>query len=136
MNDRLTVRRNAEGKIWSHIRQEWFLETPEERVRQQYVCRLVNDYGFKISQMAEEIDTQRGRQHAEADVVVWRTVQDKSDSKPPLIVVECKAENVSITPRDYGQGESYARITDAPFFVTHNARETKFWRIKKDRMPG
>ncbi|MFN2507194.1 MAG: N-6 DNA methylase [Chthoniobacterales bacterium] len=136
MPDRLTIRRNAQGQIWSHIRQGWFLEMPEETVRQEFVCRLVNDYGYSVAQMAEEIDTQRGRQHAEADIVIWRSVAQKADRKPPLAVVECKADNVTISPRDYGQGESYARITDAPFFVTHNHRETKFWRVKKDRMPG
>lgn len=134
--DRVDLRRNAQGQIWSHIRQRWFLETPEETVRQDFVCRLANDYGFKLAQMAEEIDTQRGRQHAEADIVIWRSVADKAERKTPLIVVECKADNVTISPRDYAQGESYARITDAPFFVTHNNRETKFWRVKKDRMPG
>jgi type I restriction enzyme M protein len=132
----LAVRRDGKGKIWSHIRQCWFVEFPEEVVRQQFVCCLVNDYGFDQAQMAEEISTQRGRQSAEADVVIWRTAQDKRDAKPPLIVVECKADNITISPRDYGQGESYARIVDAPFFVTHNNRETRFWRVKKDRMPG
>src|SRR5438105_4066577 len=132
----LSVKRDGKGKIWSHVRKSWFVETPEELVRQQYVCALVNDYGFSLDQMGEELVVQRGRQSAQADIVIWRTVQDKGDSKTPLIVVECKADNVTITPRDYGQGESYARIVDAPFFVTHNNRETKFWRVKKDRMPG
>jgi type I restriction enzyme M protein len=86
--------------------------------------------------MDEEVRTQHGRNSGRADVVIWRKAQDKADAKPPQIVVECKADNVTISPRDYGQGESYARIVDAPFFVTHNNRETKFWRVKKDRMPG
>ena len=51
----LTIRRDAKGQIWSHIRQGWFLETPEETVRQNYVCTLVNAYGFQLAQMAEEI---------------------------------------------------------------------------------
>jgi type I restriction enzyme M protein len=133
----LAVRRDlAKGRIFSYIRNTWFVETPEELVRQQYVCTLVNDYGFSLGQMGEEREVQHGRDAAEADIVIWRRAQDKADAKPPLIVVECKADNVTITPRDYGQGESYARIVDAPFFVTHNNRETKFWRVKKDRMPG
>ncbi len=133
---RLTVKRDGKGRIWSHVRQDWFIEFPEEVVRQEFVCRLVNDYGFSLDQMGEELEVQRGRQSAEADIVIWRTAQDKRDAKPPLIVVECKADNVTISPKDYGQGESYARIVDAPFFVTHNNRETRFWRVKKDRMPG
>jgi len=132
----LALRRDGKGKIWSYIRQNWFAEFPEEVVRQEFVCRLVNDYGFSLDQMGEELEVQRGRQSAEADIVIWRTVQDKRDAKPPLIVAECKADNVTISPKDYGQGESYARIVDAPFFVTHNNRETRFWRVKKDRMPG
>src|SRR5207302_5294350 len=53
-----------------------------------------------------------------------------------LIVVECKADNVTIRKEDYEQGEIYARQTDTPFFATHNNRETRYWRVKKDRMPG
>ncbi len=133
----LALRRDAaKGKIFSHIRQDWFVEFPEELVRQQFVCTLVNDYGFSLDQMGEELKVQRGREAAEADIVIWRTAKEKADEKAPLIVTECKSDNAAITARDYGQGESYARITDAPFFVTHNNRETKFWRVKKDRMPG
>ena len=53
----------------------------------------------------------------------------------PFIIVECKSDNVTIKTTDYTQGENYARIAGAPFFVTHNSRETKFWRVKKDKMP-
>ena len=133
----LVLRRDlAKGKIWSHLRQAWFVEFPEELVRQQFVCTLANEYGFALEQMGEELETQHGRDAVEADIVIWRTVQDKADQKPPLIVIECKSDNVTINARDYGQGESYARNTFAPFFVTHNNRETRFWRVKRDRMPG
>lgn len=54
-NEPIVVRRQA-GKIWSHIRQDWFIEFPEELVRQQYVCKLVNDYGFSLDQMGEELE--------------------------------------------------------------------------------
>src|SRR5438093_1349542 len=98
-NEPIDVRRQA-GKIWSHIRQDYFVEFPEELVRQQYVCKVVNEYGFALDQMGEGLEVQRGRQSAEADVVMWRTAKDKTDAKPPLIVVECKADNVTISPRD------------------------------------
>lgn len=133
----LTVRHDpAKRRIWSHIRQAWFVDFPEEIVRQHFVCALVNDYGYSLEQMAEEIETSHGRGAVEADIVVWRTVKDKADEKPPLIVSECKSDNVTINAKDYSQGESYARNVNSPCFVTHNNRETKFWRVKKDRMPG
>src|SRR5690348_1096479 len=121
----LAVRHDpTKRRIWSHIRQAWFVDFPEEIVRQHFVCRLVNEYGFVLEQMAEELEVQRGRESAEADIVIWRTAKDKADAKTPLIVGECKSDNVAITAKDYGQGESYARIVNAPFFVTHNNRET------------
>ena len=124
------------GKIFSHIRQKWLEETPEERVRQEYLLVLVNEYGFRLDQMAEEMEvTGTGLRPARADFVIWRTTQDKTDGKNPLIVVECKADNVTIRPADYGQGENYARLADARFFVTHNHRETQYWRVLHDEMP-
>jgi type I restriction enzyme M protein len=87
--------------------------------------------------MDEELHTTgRGVAKARADVAIWRTAQDKTDRKAPLVVVECKSDNVTIKAEDYGQGEAYALLTNAPFFVTHNNRETRYWRVKKDRMPG
>ena len=133
----LEVRTDGKARIWSHIRAKWLIETPEERVRQTYLLTLVNEYAFHLEQMNEEESvTGRGSAHARADFVIWRTIPDKTDSRTPLIVVECKSDNVTITQNDYQQGENYARLVDAPFFVTHNTRETRYWRVKKDRMPG
>jgi len=125
------------NKVFSRIRQKWIPLTPEEKVRQEYLKVLEDEYGYSLEQMNEEIDiTGRGSAQARADFVIWRCAQDKLDEKAPFMIVECKSDNVAITPADYAQGEHYARMTDAPFFVTHNSRETKYWRVKKDRMPG
>jgi Type I restriction-modification system methyltransferase subunit len=134
----LTIKRDeTKGKIWSHVRRKWLVETPEERVRQEYLLVLVNEYGYTLDQISEEMDlTGRGSASARADFVIWRTAQDKADDNAPFIIVECKSDNVTIKPQDYSQGENYARICGAPFFVTHNSRETKYWRVKKDKVPG
>lgn len=133
----LAVKTDGSGRIFSHIRQKWLVETPEERVRQAFVVTLHNEYGFDLAQMDEELHVAgRGSARARADVLVWRTIQDKADSKAPLIVVECKADNITIKAADYGQGENYALYSNAPFFVTHNNRETRYWRTRKERMPG
>ncbi len=134
----LEIKRDKkQGKIWSHVRSKWLVETPEETVRQEYLPVLVNEYGFSLDQIAEEMElTGRGSASARADFVIWRTPQDKAADNTPFIVVECKSDNVTIKPQDYYQGENYARICGAPFFVTHNSLETKYWRVKKDKVPG
>jgi len=125
------------NKIFSPIRKKWLTLTPEEQVRQQYLIILIDEYGYSPDQIDEEVNvTGRGSGKARADFLIWRTAKDKADEKAPFIVIECKSDNVTIKPADYSQGENYARIADAPFFVTHNTRETKFWRVKKEKMPG
>lgn len=125
-----------DNKIYSHIRKLYLIATPEERVRQTYVCDLVNKYQYSLAQMGEELSVKEGKGSVRADIVVWKSIQDKNDEKPPLIIIECKADSIHINNDDYAQGESYARITNAPFFVTHNSYETRFWRVIKDKMPG
>jgi type I restriction enzyme M protein len=136
-NEILIVKRDEKkGKIWSHLRAKWLNETPEEKVRQEFLPVLVNEYGFSLEQMAEEMEvTGRGSGHARADFVIWQNIQDKADRKNPLIIIECKSDNVTIKADDYGQGDNYARLTNARFFVTHNSRETRFWRVVHDKMP-
>lgn len=138
MENQFSIRQDKKNrKIWSHVRSKWLYETPEELVRQTYLLVLVNDYGFSVDQIDEELDlTGRGTASARADFVIWRTPKDKADSNAPFIIIECKSDNVTIKPRDYSQGETYARICGADFFVTHNSRETKYWRVKKDKTPG
>jgi type I restriction enzyme M protein len=126
-----------DNKIFSHIRKMWLIKIPEEIVRQNYLLTLVNEYSYSLDQIDEELTIAgRGAGKARADFVIWKSVEDKQKSKAPLIIVECKSDNITISRKDYTQGENYSRITDAPFFITHNSKETKYWRVKKDRMPG
>lgn len=37
--------RKTNGKIYSFIRQKDLVCTPEEEVRQNFICKLVNDFG-------------------------------------------------------------------------------------------
>ncbi|MGH9871816.1 MAG: N-6 DNA methylase [Pyrinomonadaceae bacterium] len=131
--DQLQIKGN---KVFSVVRKTWIILTPEEKVRQDYLRILVNEYGYSIDQLAEEIDvTGRGSAQARADFVIWKSVNDKLDGNSPLIIVECKADNVTIKPADYGQGDNYARLSGASFFVTHNSKETKYWRVVHGKMP-
>lgn len=134
MNSPITARREK-SKIWSHIRQKWLEETPEEAVRQEYLCVLVNEYGYSVEQMDEECHTpgKRGNKHAQADFVIWRTLEDKKAGKTALIVVECKADNVAIDQDAYDQGANYANNERAKFFVAHNSRSTKFFKVDLEK---
>lgn len=128
------------NKIYSPIKDKMLVLKPEEEVRQKYICRLVNNYGFSIEQMDQEIqvnNSQRGQGAARADIVVWKSKEDKlSDpQKSPIIIVECKAESVTIHEEDYYQGYNYASWAGADFFVTTNLKETRIFKVIKGEMP-
>lgn len=126
------------NKIYSPLRDKWLVLTPEEQVRQSYICRLVNVYGYALEQMDEELkvnNSHRGQGKARADIVIWKSKEDKKKNKAAFIVVECKAETVKIRQEDYYQGANYAAWSGASFLVTTNEKETKFFRVDKDSMP-
>src|SRR5215207_7296950 len=109
LNGQLTVKRK-DGQIWSHVKHKWRLETPEERVRQEYLCVLVNEYGYSLDQIDEEVTvTGRGSGQAHADFLIWRSAQDRRSDRKAMIVVECKADNVTIDQKTYKQGSNYAQ---------------------------
>ncbi|MEV0423633.1 N-6 DNA methylase [Streptosporangium canum] len=115
--------------IWAPLRGQWLIAKPEERVRQQFIYDLHTSWGYSLGQMRQEVKTQRGRGSARADIVISESSDDLSANRNYRIVVEAKAENVSINVNDYDQGESYARSVGAEFLVMHNMRETAYLRL-------
>lgn len=133
-----TKTRNNNTEIYAPLKDKWLVLTPEEIVRQKTICRLVNIYGYSLNQMEQELkvsNSKRGQGKARADIVLWKTEEDRKARKGAFIVVECKAENVKIQKGDYFQGLNYATWAKAKFFVTTNEKEIKFFKILEDVIP-
>ena len=131
-------KRNNDKEIFAPLKDKWLVNKPEEEVRQKYICRLVDNYNYSLEQMAQEIqvtNSQRGQGAARADIVVWKNKKDKASSKSPIIVVECKAESITIHEADYFQGYNYASWAGADFFVTTNLKETRIFKVVKGEIP-
>lgn len=116
-------------QVLCELKGEYHLATPEEIVRQQYIHHLHGYYGYAYEQMDQERKTQHGRHSPRADIVVWKSAVDKQANKTPVIVVECKSDNVTIVETDYWQGESYARAAGCELFITHNNKQTRFFKL-------
>ena len=105
--DQLQIRGN---QIFSPIRQKLVQLTPEERVRQEFLIVLINEYGYSLDQIDEETPvTGRGSAQARADFLIWRTPEAKQRQGTALIIVECKADNFIISLKDYARGANYAQ---------------------------
>jgi len=125
-------------KIYVPLKDKWLVLTPEEEVRQRYICRLVESYGYDLEQMQQEVqvsNSSRGQGRAMADILIWKSEKDKNEENSPLIVIECKAEYLTIREEDYFQGSNYASWAGADFFVTTNMKETKIFRVIKGKIP-
>ncbi len=126
------------NKIFAPLKDKWLIVKPEEEVRQKYICRLINSYGFSIEQMSQEEkanNSQRGQGRAMADIVIWKSREDKAKENSPAIVIECKAEHLTIREEDFFQGYNYASWAGADFFVTTNLKETRIFKVLKGKMP-
>ena len=42
-----------DNKIFAPLKDKWLVLKPEEEVRQKYICRLVDSYGYSLDQMAQ-----------------------------------------------------------------------------------
>lgn len=116
-------------QVFCELRGDYHAATPEEMVRQQYIHLLHHYYGYAFEQMDQERKTQHGRRSPRADIVIWQSAADKQANKSPVIVVECKSDNVTIIESDYWQGESYARAVGCELFITHNTKQTRFFKL-------
>ena len=81
--DQIEIRGN---EIFSPLRQKWLKATPEERVRQEFLIVLMNEYGYSMDQIDEEAPvTSRGAAQARADFLIWRTPEAKQTQEHALI---------------------------------------------------
>ena len=74
---KLEIKYNEKWQIYSFIRDTYFEAKPEEKVRQEFVCKLVNEYEYSLEQMEEEKNltenSDRGTWKASADILVYKS---------------------------------------------------------------
>lgn len=128
-----------ENKIYSPLKGKWKVLKPEEKVKQYFIARLVDEYGYALNQMDEELKvsrTRKGQGKARADILIWKNEADRRAKKNAFLVVECKAENISIDKEDCFQGVNYASLAHAELFAITNEKEIRCFRVLGDRIPA
>lgn len=123
--------------LWIPLRKEWrdVSAKPEEIVRQRFVRTLVEHYGYSLDQMDQEQRTQHGHRSPRADIVVWQSVDDRTNKRFPVLVVECKTDTIEIQEKDYYQAASYTVASGCEIFIATNQRHTAVFKLVA-RTPG
>ncbi|MDF2505581.1 N-6 DNA methylase [Clostridium sp.] len=97
--------------------------TPEEAVRQLYIYRLINEYGYPIDRIQLETPIHFGREVKRADI----TIMDKDRNMVPYIIVELKKPKLTDGKE---QLKSYCNATGAPIGVWTNGEQISCYNRK------
>lgn len=105
------------------IRDKEIKLTPEETVRQLFLYKLINTYGYNKDRIQLEYGIHFGREVKRADIVV----SDSSNPLIPYIIVELKKPKLSDGKE---QLKSYCNATGAPIGVWTNGEQISYYNRK------
>lgn len=97
--------------------------TPEEAIRQLYLKRLMENFGYPASRIAVEYGVTFGRETKRADICVF----DKDRPTVPYILVELKKPKLKDGKE---QLKSYCNATGAPIAVWTNGDAISYYQRK------
>ena len=100
-------------------RKKYVCLTPEEWVRQNFLHRLVDEFGYPMNLIGVEIPLQGKR----ADAIVYT-----KDLKPQMLI-EFKADTVALTQTVLDQIAVYNRQLHVPYLILHNGPQTIIARV-------
>lgn len=117
------VRGSKVPYITCAIRDKEIKLTPEEAVRQLYIYKLMNEYGYAASRIQLETPIHFGREVKRADIAIM----DKNRPMVPYIIVELKKPKLTDGKE---QLKSYCNATGAPIGVWTNGEQISCYNRK------
>lgn len=100
--------------VYDRLRKSYFCLTDEEFVRQTFVSWLIDGLGYPPSLMANEIGIKLNDTSKRCDTVVF------SPEGKPLVIVEYKAPDVTITQEVFDQIVRYNMVLKAEYLMVSN----------------
>lgn len=97
--------------------------TPEELIRQLYLIKLIDEYGYNKERIELEYSVSFGREKKRADIVIF----DENNKTSPYIIVELKKPKLKDGKE---QLKSYCNATGAPIGVWTNGEQISFYNRK------
>lgn len=124
--NRISIKDNK-GKQQNYVeclvRKKEIVLTPEEAVRQLYLDRLINQYGYAISRIKLEHPIHFGREIKRADIVIFEEERPTTE----YIVVELKKNNLK-DGKD--QLKSYCNATGSSMAIWTNGSQISYFNRK------
>lgn len=105
-------------EVYDIVRQRFVALTPEEWVRQHVIHRLHHELGYPLELMQVEGAITLNGMTRRCDIVVYDA------QVRPLIIVECKQEQVALTQKVIDQACRYNIVLQVPYLCLTNGPET------------
>lgn len=121
-----TEQEKKEGYIRDFITDDWVKDKPEEQVRQTYLIKLVEEYGYNSKNIKTEVSIKSGQTETKkpADIVVFNG-KGFDPGRHAYIIIEVKRKD-----RKDGKEQlvSYVNSTTAEFAVWFNGKEIAYYQ--------
>ena len=101
-------------KTFDTIRKKYVSLTPEEAVRQSIIKFLVSEKGYPATLISVETPLKYAKMGKRSDVLI------SDNNGRPLMLVECKAPEVTITSKTFEQIAIYNLAIKAPYLLITN----------------
>lgn len=105
-------------QIFDPIRKKYIVLTPEEWVRQHVINHLNTNLSYPATRTNVEGGLSYNKKLKRTDILVY------SDEMLPLVLVECKAPDVSINQKVIDQLTVYNSQLKAPLLISTNGMQT------------
>lgn len=117
------IRKCSNGvDIWDVVRNKWLVLTPEEWVRQHILHWLIRDVKIASTSIVCEYAVNVNGLAQRADIVAF------SPGVKPIIIIECKAPDISINKSVFAQVARYNSTVKADYMIISNGMSTYYFK--------
>ncbi len=118
-------------QVWDPLRKKLVALTPEEKVRQWFIGVLRDSAQVPVHMMMSEVALKFGDKPYRADILVY------GRDTAPLMVVECKREDIQLDREVLEQALRYNLALGVKYILITNGRKTfGFKKVDTAGQPG
>ena len=121
-----TRNHNGVEQVFDPIRKKWVAFTEEEKVRQFFILRLINELKIPVSHISVERKITLNGLTKRYDIVVYKAAV-------PWMVAECKAPHIPLTQEVVDQAGRYNQTLNAEIIGVTNGVEERFFKVDFER---
>ena len=100
--------------IFDVLRRKYIALTPEEWVRQHFIHFMIEQKGYPLSLLANEVKLKIGEKKLRADSVLYST------ELKPRMIIEYKAPHINITQKVFDQITVYNMFLHVDYLIVTN----------------